>query len=84
MVGVCVGGSSDTLADVVHRERKQEVRLHLAGLESGLLRREGQVRLPHGEVAHRCYPWRVHLGFGMPRFLWASPATVSYLRARHE
>lgn len=42
MVRVCVGGGSDTFTDVVYRERKQEVCLHLAGRESGLLRREGK------------------------------------------
>lgn len=52
MVRVSVGGGSDTLADVVHGERKQEVRLHLARLESGFLWREGQLRLRHGGVAH--------------------------------
>lgn len=63
MVRVGVGGSSDTFAEVVHGERKQEVRLHLARLESGLLWGEGQVRLHPGEVAHRCVPCRCHLDF---------------------
>lgn len=44
MIRVRVGGSSDTFTDVVHGERKQEVCLHLAGHESGLLRREGKAR----------------------------------------
>lgn len=37
VVWVCVGGGSDTFANVVHGEREQEVRLHLARPESGVL-----------------------------------------------
>lgn len=44
VVRVRVRGSSDTFADIVHGERKQEVCLHLAGCESGLLWREGKAR----------------------------------------
>lgn len=33
----CIRGGPDALGNVVHGERKQEVRLHLAGLEGGVL-----------------------------------------------
>lgn len=33
----CIRGSPDALGNVVHGERKQEVRLHLAGLKGGVL-----------------------------------------------
>lgn len=33
----CIWGGPDALGNVVHREREQEVRLHLAGLEGGVL-----------------------------------------------
>lgn len=48
VVRVCVGGGSDTFANVVHGEREQEVRLHLARPESGVL--GGKARLCHCEV----------------------------------
>lgn len=33
----CIRGSPDALGNVVHGEREQEVRLHMAGLEGGVL-----------------------------------------------